>query len=174
MATLSDARLLFTFEYPDGCEVQWKSSSKGQPFLIISSRELKFHLNLVWGPDYGPHTAPKRYTLLEVRSLPVDDYSVNLLVAKGPLLFPLFIPGSIFLGAVVGSLLFFFARQWLDTATIILLGLATAAVALVYQALKAGPTIKYAFVYEGVEYVFTGDWNARKEIDKCVSTIRFK
>ena len=79
MATLSDARLPFTFEYPDVCEVQWESSSKSQPFLNINSRELKFHLNLMWGPDY-----------------------------------------------------------------------------------------------DGVEYVFTGDWNARKEIDKCVSTIRFK
>jgi hypothetical protein len=133
-------------------------------------------MNLMWGPDYGPHAAPSGYTTVEVnRSLPVDDHnSVNLLVAKGPLRVPLFIPVSIFSGAVVGLLLFFFARQWLGTMTIVLLGLAISVVAFVYQALKVGPTVKYAFVYENVEYVFTGQWSAREKIDKLIRTIRFK
>lgn len=174
MAVLSDERLPFTFEYPNCSELQWSKVGERDSILMVDNWKQGFNINLMWGPDYGPHAAPRAYTLLQIRSLPIDDFnSVNLLVARGPLRPILSLPSSIIRGAVVGLLLFFFARQWLDTVAIVLIGLAATAVFSVFRTIKGG-TVKYAFIYDDTEYVFTGPWSSRKEMDNLISTIQFK
>jgi hypothetical protein len=167
--------LPFCFECPTGCQVRRKSNplNPSEPSVVITREYPKFFLNLIWGSFSGPHGAPPSFRVVEKRELPTPKGETNILIARGPLLSPPYVFVSIFWGVIVGLALFLLLRAQIGFMGVFLGAGAAVILVLVYVSLISGPSVKYAFVYDNVEYAFTGSWRQRGQVDECITSLKF-
>ncbi len=162
----------FTFAYPSGCTVRQLGST-----LVIIRQSPKFRLNLMKGPYSGHHGTPPGYKLLETQQLSTPKGKINLLVAFSPAysvsILRIDLVMAIILGAISGTILFFLFGRVIPAAGQSLWILAASLLIMTYLVLRTDSRVKYAFIYEGFEYVFTGYWAQKTEIDELIASIRF-
>lgn len=180
MKTISDSRLPFTMQIPDGCEVKSGTLTK-EPSITVIRRSPKFFLDLTWGKstESSGYSPPPKYKLIERHQIRTNGSSTTLLVARSSLFSGatgfIFLMISFFQGLIAAlvSLLFLWILEK-KIAFAIPIGLAAVALSWIYIAVKIGPTIKYAFIFGGQEFVFTGSLRQRAEVEKCVQSIKFQ
>ncbi|MDP2647285.1 MAG: hypothetical protein Q8P24_20320 [Desulfobacterales bacterium] len=172
---VTHSELPFAFECPDGCRVIRKSNplNAAEHSIVVTKQTPRFFLNLIWGPHSSQHATPPGFTLVEKRQLETPTGSQALLVARGPFLTPPFVFASVFWGLLIGLGSFIFLRQHIGLWGVLLAAGASALLFLAYFVVRSGPSVKCAFVVEGIEYVFTGSWRQRGELDVCLRSIRF-
>ena len=176
---ISQSDLPFTFVCPSGCQIQreYNISHLNDSCLMIGKRRPDFHINLIWGPHSGYEGAPPGYRVMEHRQIATPKGEIELIVARGAL----FSSSRVFLSSIWGIaigiilliLLAIFLRTKIGWDDILISALGTAAIAMLIIIKAVGPTIKYAFVYDNIEYVFTGSWKQKPKTDECIASLKF-
>jgi len=182
MKTISDQRLPFTIQIPDGCEVKGNTecpAGKGLD-IIVERQNPRFFFHLTWGRmiDNENYSTPPGYQLLEKRQINARGENITLLVAKGSFFFGptgcfLFV-ASLFFGIIVSVISFL--GLWVfgkDTSYAVHIGLAIAVLLWLFGVLTSSPPLKYAFIFKCQEYVFTSGLKYQSEMEKCIQSIKF-
>jgi hypothetical protein len=166
--------LPFTFDCPENCQIR----QIGPQIVVVNRRDPKFAMNIVCGRYSGSHSVPPGYVLKQRRQFPTPRGDTQLLIAHSPRLMlahlAVYLMFSILLGIILGSILFYLLRQFVPLGEVRAWIAIATLVVMVYIVATTKSKIKYAFVYDGVEYVFTGLSAQQNEIDKCINSIRFK
>lgn len=177
--------LPFSMEIPEGCSIKKSVNplNRTESSITAIKKTPKFFLNLIWGKTFGnlKYSPPPGYTLVGRGIVGLGSIQASLLVVKssafmGAAGFVMF-GVSAFWAIIIGLLclvVLAIAKQNLQYA--IPVALLIFVINWLYILAKEGPypSIKYAFVYKDVEYVITGVYRQRDEIEKCINSIRFK
>ena len=182
MKTILDQRLPFTIQIPDGCEVKGNTEC---PFgkssdIIVNRQNPSFFFHLTWGRmvDNEDYSTPPGYQLLEKRQIRAKGENITLLIAKGSFFFGpagfILFATCLFFGTIAGAIgllgLWAFGQ---NTSYAIHTGLAIASLLWMLGVMTASPPLKYAFIFQGQEYVFTSGLKYQPEMEKCIQSIMF-